>query len=393
MMKTEFLLIHLLIVCSLAYFSNKTVYSQTGLLKGVSDSSSLFESKDGGFKVDFPSKPAIEFIERDTSFGKNRIGTYTLVTPLGFHSVTHTDFPTVMDDKYDVNVRFDMMRDAQAKRMSARVMTDSEFYFGDHYGRSIVFESSAETITMRAFFAGPRLFVLMVGTKGKLTTQSQKLRQANQKRIDKFLNSFSITTIPTAKSNVVELPIDFKVSIADGKFYSEFFNVRINIPNQWVVLDREDSELLMELGKDAMKNSDPNLAERLNDKNARVLAMFSKTSLEKSDGSTLFSIIAERAPYPNFLPSAVADTYLKIYLDPHEKIIKSTSKIQFNGVDFVWIETFDPQTKVFHRLFFANRQGIAFEVSLTYQEQSDLLTMLKALESIKFGSEASPKQK
>lgn len=386
---TRFLLILPFIGCVLAIFSS-AVYSQTNVVSG---SSGQFESKEGGFKVGFPSKPVTEFIERDTSFGKNRIGTYSLATPLAFYSVTHTDFPTVMDDKYDVNLRFDMMRDAQAKRMSARVMTDSEFYFGDHYGRSIVFERSAETVTMRAFFAGPRLFVLMVGTKGKLTTQSQKLKQANQNRIDKFLNSFSITSLPVAKSSVVELPVDFKVSIVDGKFYSGFFNASINVPDQWVVFDREDSDLVMELGKDAMKNSNPGLAERLNDKTARVLAMFSKAELEKGGGGTLFSIIAERAPYPTFLPSAVADTYLKIYLDPHEKIIKTTSKIQFNGVEFAWIETFDPKTKLFQRLFFANRQGIAFEVSLTYTEQSDLRAMLKSLESIKFGTDSLPKQK
>lgn len=393
MMRTQmrFLILSLFVVTVSAIFGN-AVYSQISSSKGVSDSS-LFESKEGGFKAGFPSKPVTEFVERDTSFGKNRIGTYTLATPLGFYSVTHTDFPTVMDDKYDINVRFDMMRDVQAKRMSARVMTDSEFYFGDHYGRSIVFESSAETVTMRAFFAGPRLFVLMVGTRGKLSTQSQKLRQANQQRIDKFINSFSITSIPTAKSSAVGLPKDFKVSIVDGKFHSEFFKVKVNMPNQWVALAQEESELLMEMGKDALKTSDPKLAERLTDENARVLAMFSKTSQEEGGGGTLFSILAEKAPYPNFLPSAVADTYLKIYLEPQEKIIKSTSKIQFNGVDFVWIETFDPQTKTFHRLFFANRQGIAFEVSLTYQEQSDLRTMLKALESITFETETLPRQK
>lgn len=359
--------------------------------QSVSAKANLYESVAGEFKIGFPSKPKVDTIESNTSFGENKIVTYILPTAVAFYSVTHTDFPAVMDDKYDLNIRFDVMRDAQAKQFGARVVEDSELYFGSYYGRKNVYETPKETYSTRAFVVGPRLFVLIVGTKGRLSSQSDRLRQANQKRIDTFFDSFAVTNVPTAKTAPVELPADFGISVNAGKFQSQYFELSLQSPKGWIFLDRKHTELILDLGKEAIKDSNPAQAEYLTDKTYRVLAMFSKNSLEAGLADAFMTVLVERIPYPNFLPSAVTESYLKVYREPHEKIIYNPQTTRVKDLEFSWIETFDPQTKLYHRLFVTNRRGMAFEISMNYKSRTDLQTMLNSMETLSLNDTSRPK--
>ena len=106
-----------------------------------------WESEDGGFKVFFPGKPTVKTSEINSSFGKTSFTEVALGTSLANYSVAYLDFPTAITDKYDLDARFDLMRDGQVKRLSARVVEDSQLSFGGHYGRSNVFETEKETIS------------------------------------------------------------------------------------------------------------------------------------------------------------------------------------------------------------------------------------------------------
>ncbi len=343
-----------------------------------------YESKEGGFKVGFPSRPEVSTVEKESSFGKTPITVCALVTSMATYSVTYVDFPTVLTDKYDLNVRFDAMRDSQEKQLSGRVMTDSEYYFGTYYGRSNVIESAAVTISIRTFVVGPRMFILIVQTKGKLSTQSEKLRTANENRINKFFNSFLITKVSEPKTVAVELPSDFDVMADQGTFSSKFFDLSLSSPDGWVTFNRDNSEMILDLGKELVKGKEPELVERLTPQNARVLGVFSNGDAEKGVATSFFMIMAERAPYPNFLPSAVAKTYLTLYLDQPDKVTKPVSAIKFGGADFAWIETFDTKSNLYSRLFFSNRRGISLEFLMIYKDESDLKAMLKSMDSLKF---------
>jgi hypothetical protein len=293
-----------------------------------------------------------------------------------------------MDDRYDINSRFDLMRDSQARRINAVVMADSELEFGSYYGRLNVFESPTETLSMRSLFVGPRLFILIVGTKGRLSAQSPTLKAANRKRIDDFFNSFAITRVPEAKSVPVELPDDFGVSVTNGTFTSAFFGSRMSLPAGWTSLEKGDSDLLLEMGKDELKRTQPGLADHITEKTARVHAAFSRSQPSQGVPDAFMLVLAERAPYPNFLPSALASTYEKLYVDRNEQVTKPPSSVRINGIEFSMVETFNKGSKLHHRLFFANRNGIAFEVSMIYLRPDALPSMLAALETLRFGPES-----
>lgn len=344
----------------------------------------VFTSAEGGFQVGFPRRPQRTVVPIDSSFGKTEMVNYSLPTGLAHYGVAYLDFPTVMTDKYDLNVRFDAMRDAQVARMSGRVSSDVEVNFGSRYGRETVVEGESTSLSMRAIVAGPRLYVLMVETRGRLSTQSERLRNANIDRVKKFFDSFVITKETRPSEVRVDFPADFGVTVGNGVFTSDYFGATLTLPEGWIVIEDEDAETLFEVGKESLEKTDPKLASYITDENARLLAMIAKNDPSISSPEAVISILAERTPYPNFKARAVAETYIKLYLDPTETVVKEISTINIGGTEFAWFETFDSDGEVLARMFFANRKGIAFEVVFSYTDEKDLPAMMRSLNSLKF---------
>lgn len=345
-----------------------------------------YESKEGGFKIAFPARPTLTSTEIDSSYGKTSVNVHILPTSLAEYTVVHTDFPTAIKDKFDLDSRFDNMRDSQVKRLNGRLMEENEYYFGSNYGRSLVIETAVSTMTVRAVIVEQRLFVLSVLTRGKLSTQSATLRNANTARINKFLDSFEVTSIPKPLLVEASLPADFGVTVKDTVFASGFFDLSVRLPAGWTVLSSEDSDFLLELGKEGISRSRPKLAEWMTPENTRILLSASKTPLETGVNSAILIIAAEKVSYPNFLPMSVAQTYAKMFLDPGEKVVRQPTLQMIGGVEFAWLETYDQNDKLFQRMYFSNRKGIAFEFSLTYRDSADLGIMLQSLNSLKLGT-------
>lgn len=342
-----------------------------------------FESREGGFKVQFPGPPTHEFRDVDVSFGKARIHTFTRGTALGAYTVGYLDFPTAIKDKFDLDTRFDVMREAQVKRVNGRVMEENEHYHGTNYGRHLVIESEEITQTFRVIMVEQRLFTLTVITRGKLSRQTGALKASNEQRIKRFMDSFTVTQIPKPELTAIELPADFGVSIEKDLFRSSYFGVSMQLPKGWHILAAAESEVLLEIGKEEIGRRNRRLADHITSGNSRILATISKTPIEESVSPAMIVIGAEKAPYPNFLATAAAKTFVSAFLDRAEKVIKQPTSETIGGIPFSWAETYDSASKVKQRIYFANVKGVAFEVGLTYSDDADLGVMLKALETIR----------
>src|SRR4029079_6131411 len=83
--------------------ANIELFAQGTNRPPVARTTYTYSSTNGGFNIDFPSKPLVQTIEKETSFGKNPITTCVLQTGFADYSVTFLDFPTLMTDKYDLN--------------------------------------------------------------------------------------------------------------------------------------------------------------------------------------------------------------------------------------------------------------------------------------------------
>lgn len=342
------------------------------------------ESTEGGYRITFPAKPTNSVVPINAAFGKTTSTVDSLATSLAAYSVMYMDFPTVITDKLDLNTRFDQMRDGQEKRMAGRTMVDSEFYFGEHFGRETVIENDQTTLSMRVLIVGPRMFMIAVVTRGKLSTQSEILKKANSVRIQKFFESFEITKVVESKTKQVELPSDFGVSITNGKLSSMFFGLSVDMPVGWYVMNSEESAEYFELGKESMRRNHKQFADAISNENTRVLAMATNSTPEKAVSSASFAVLAERAVFPNFLPTAVAQSFKKVFLDKNETVVKDVTTTTISGVEFAWLEMLDNDTKLQKRIYFANRQGICFEIVFVYKDKADVAVLEQAFNTIRF---------
>ena len=345
---------------------------------------SKWESVEGAYKVAFPGKPTTTSSVFQSAFGPSNIYTTAVGTGLGHYTVVYFDFPTAITNKYDLDMRFTMMRDNQAKNLKARVMLDTEFMFGSHYGRANTYEFASGTASTRAVLVGPRMYLIQIITPGKISSMSAGVAAATKTRVDKFLDSFEVTKVLEAKTTEVALPDSFGVTATDASFRSSFFGISLTPPAGWKLSNQEDSELLMELGKDEIRKSDQRLAEHLTDENARVLAIYANTDLAKETPEAFIFLIAEKASFPNFRAEAVAKTYISLYLEKTEKVTQPPTVTKVGGREAAWIETFDSESGSHQRVYFLNLKGIAFQIALSYSKAERLPAMLKVVESVKF---------
>jgi hypothetical protein len=352
-------------------------------VQGPDGRSGKFHSLAGGFKIAFPGSPEESVSDINGAFGPTKFTSYLLETSLASYVVAFIDFPVSMKDKLDLNIRFDVMRDHDARRLKGRVTEDSEFHFGTNYGRSLVIESDAISLSQRFVAVEQRLFFLSVYTRGALSRQSNTLRNANLKRINDFLNSFEVTEIPKTTLAEVELPDDFGIRVVEGSFKSSFFGISAQTPSGWNVMNEEEAEFLNEMGKEAVSAQKPAFVDFFTPDRMRLLFGASKKPLSSALNTATFMIIAEKAPFPNFKPISVANTYIKLFLDKDDVVTVQPTEGKFGALDMAWIETQDKATKTKVRIYWANEKGLALEFVLTFTSDAELQEMLGALNSVK----------
>jgi hypothetical protein len=345
--------------------------------------------KTDGFQVTFPAKPTRTVSEIHTAFGKTNLVNYQLPTSLAFYGVNFLDFPAVVTDKAELDLRFAAMKAAILKDADNHLMSEKEISFGGSPGVEFVIENKDNTITTRGLIIQQRFFQLIVVTKGKFNKSTERIQNFNRKAVDRFINSFSVTEVPTALKSSVELPNDFGIKVENSVFASSFFGFSLKIPENWNLVEREQTDVL----KDLSGQNAGNLAEKskkaldLSFKNTEFLLMMTKSPMESAVNSSVFLVAAEKVSFPNFLPKAVAESFLKDTVSDNERILKTPNLIKIGGVDFAWVEIENIERKYKQRLYVANRKGIALEIFFIYQTEAELKTLLDSLHSIKFSDD------
>lgn len=345
-----------------------------------------FSSVEGGFSVNFPVKPKKSLKPMDTAFGKANMTTYEAATPSAFYSVNFVDFPTAIKDEDELNTRYDAGRNNILAKGGFNLIAEKIYNYKDYLGREFQLENAKFSLTTRVVVVEQRMFQLMVLTLGRMSKLPVKTKNVNQRLIDNFFNSFTVTILPDAKTQAVELPEDFGISIENSVFSSKFLGFSYEIPEGWTVLDDEQVDLIKEIGlQSAQTNRDyeDNSLEKAFEK-TKFLLMAIDQPIESGKGEAFLMIAAERVSFPNFLPSAVSASYIKTYLDPTEKVVKNTTMTKIGGVDFAWIETFDSKDNTRHRMYVANRKGIALEIFFNYKTDAQLQILMRSLNSLKF---------
>lgn len=342
--------------------------------------------KQDGFRINFPAKPTRNVSELPSAFGKANMVNYELGTAFAFYGINYVDFPTVATNEAELKIRFDAMKSALLAKGQNSLMSEKEIYFGEHLGAEYVFEGADFTATVRGLFVKQRFFQITVVTKGKNSKATQKVRNFNQQRVEQFFNSFAVTELPEALLEIVSLPADFGIKIQNSLFRSEFFGATVKLPENWFEISSEQVDVLKDIGQQNSVNAKSKGAKilELSMENTKILAFYTKSNPETSANEAVFAIAAERTSLPNFLPLAVAKSYIKYSLETDDRVTVQPSLLKINNVEFAWVETENPAKKMKQRFYVTNRKGIAFEVLLQYKNAQDLDAMLKSVLSVRF---------
>lgn len=342
-----------------------------------------------GFSIEFPSMPSRTIQQIETAFGKTNMVSYRLATGLGFYAVNFFDFPSVLTNEAELKVRLDAMKTALLKDPNDRLVSETEIFFGDHRGVEYVIEGKNTTLTMRGLFVKQRFFQLMIVTNGRMSRSTERVKNFNRKNIEKFINSFAVTKIPVPKTEAAELPSDFGVEIDKGIFTSRFFGFSIKLPENWRKVESEQTEILMDLSRQNAEESSAKFKNLLNFSldNTKILLFMTKEELATTTNNSVFVVAAERVSFPNFLPKAMTDSYLKTYLEADEKASKPSNLIKLGGAEFAWIEVDNTVANYKQRIYIANRKGIAFQILFIFQNETDLKQLLDSLQTVKFNDE------
>jgi hypothetical protein len=344
---------------------------------------SEFVSEEGGFKANFPAKPVKSVSMINAAFGKAEYTSLQHTSATAVYMVAYLDFPSVVNDQAELRVRFDAMKSAITGREGTRLIDEQEIFFGDYLGRDLVFEIGGVTLTMRLMVVEQRLFQIAVTTRGNISKSSETVKKYNKKLVDNFFNSFAVTKLPTPKTTAVELPEDFGVKIEDSNFRSEFFKFSLVLPKGWNISDQEETEYLKEVGAEETKAQLPKSADELDLSLKNTKFLLTMLKVDEKNPAVLI-IAAERVSFPNFLPSAMTDNYIKRFLEPNETLVTKTTMTKLGGIDFAWLETADSVENRKQRFYIANRKGIALQIHFTYRDPKDLEVLLKTLQSIRF---------
>jgi hypothetical protein len=370
----------------LLVFAPPALWAQKALPPPVVKARKLFEldSQEGGFRAKFPAAPQKTVKPIDTGFGKTDYTTYQHASLTALHMVAYLDYPTAMKDNTELGLLYDQMKDMLVlKQPSARVIEQREIVWGDYLGRDYVIEVNGLTITLRAMIIEQRLFQLMVSTRGLISKATESGKKYHHNLAEEFLNSFTVTKLPEPKKIAVELPSDFALKVDGDNFRSDFFKFSMKLPKGWTVLDAEEAEYLKELGLQSSREETPKVAKEMEFSLQKTSLLLTMTKISE-EYSSVFMVAAEKVSVPSFLPSAVTDNYIRRLLEPSEEVVTKTTLTKLGGVDFAWMETFDTKSKLKQRLYVANRDGIALQITFTYRSDAELQIVLKSMESIRF---------
>ena len=343
------------------------------------------DTSEHGFRAGFPSPPIKAVKQIDTAFGKTDMTTFSVGTALAHYSVTYFDFPAVITDEQELRLRYDMARTNLERSIDGRLMSEQDIYFGERFGREYVIEGKDATVTTRLFTAQQRVFQLTVVSKGVLSKLSEKSQVSTRSLVTKFFDSFAVTNVPPPALAAAELPSDPGVKVEDQTFTSTFLGMSMKLPKNWIVLDRGQTDLLVDVGAQEAASTKPQKAVAMDHslKNTKILVFATNKSIENDVATAYLSVSIERVGFPNFLPDAVINTFIAGTLDDDERVTKPASSTKLDGISFSWLEYEDP-TKLRSRFYIANRHGIALEILFSYRTDEELVQLMDSLGSIRF---------
>ncbi len=346
----------------------------------------IFDSAEGGFRLDFPFKPTRTIKTVKGAYGETpTVNFQALSEKVGF-ILAYTDLPSLLKEKVEIETQLDGVKLRFLNMKNSRLLKEEEINIGGNFAKEYIFETDEMTVFTRGTIARQRFFQISFMAQIELSKLSASEKKLVEDRAAAFLNSFAITKLPDFVDNTKNLPDDFGITVEETIFKSKYLKLEMELPENWYFIENWDSDSVTELLREEIDSSTPKAKEELDFsiKNTKILLLMSKEKIEAENKSALLTLAVEKMPFPNTLPEVMVKYYQEYSLGKNVKITKPISTSIFGGQKFAWIEYFNPEDKTTERFYAVNIDGLMFEVIVVYKSQADLKKMLASLGTIKF---------
>ena len=164
-----------------------------------------FNSKEGGFSILMPHKPARQNSPTSTDVGTVDIVIFTATTDGAFYGVIYSDFPSVPSNDVEINKRLDKGRDGGIAQAKGKLVSETRITLDGFLGREIKAKLDEGYLLARVYSVKQRVYqIIMAGNEADLASENAK----------RFFNSFKLVkeTPPADQPDWVEF------SSAEGGF-------------------------------------------------------------------------------------------------------------------------------------------------------------------------------
>jgi len=117
-----------------------------------------FESKEGKFKTNFPSKPQLSTAEGYQPSGKRPIYWFEVLTNHYFFAVNYSDYSGKSANENDLKKIYDFMEKQLVEIFGGKLISSNEITVNNLQGREIKLEKFDERQIVRHFIVGKRLY-------------------------------------------------------------------------------------------------------------------------------------------------------------------------------------------------------------------------------------------
>jgi hypothetical protein len=337
-----------------------------------------YVSAEGKFNVLFPAEPERAAKTIESGFGKQPLITYTSTFNKIVYVVGFLDFKTPINDESSLRKMYDSWQEGVVSVYPNGELEATDTTYENRPARELTYVADLITIKAKAFFSKGKLFQMM--TMHFVEGGDALLREVSVKN-EKFFDSLRLDTMPVVPTKNVSLVGE----IRNTSYRNNFFNFTLTLPENWLVINQEDTNLMREGTRD--RSSQQGRAEVSTSLNRTTfLFNLSRTEIGSTDNASIIGAAETVPPVKATLPQLATAISLNFVRSGYtlEGAIKYP---KVDGVGFAVINM--KKTSIYgavirQRLYITRAKGYLLEFVATYSKEDDIARFEEMMKTLKF---------
>lgn len=337
-----------------------------------------YVSAEGKFNVLFPAAPERTVKTVESGLGKHPLITYTASFNKVAYVVAYLDFKTPINDESTLRMMYDSWQSGVTSAFPNGELDEKDTVYENRPARELTYVADLITIKAKAFFSKGKLFQMM--TMHYVDGSDALLREVSVKN-EKFFDSLKLDTTPVVQTKNTSL----KGEIEGRTYRNGYFNFTLTLPDQWLVVNQEDTDLLSEGTKDrSTRQTRADVTTSMN--RTTFLFNISRNEIGSLDNASIIggaeSIPPVKATLQQFA-TAISLNFIRAGYNSNGAI----KYPKIDGVVFAVInlkKTSAFGMTMYQRLYVTRSRGYLLEFVATYTKDDDAEIFEEMMKTLKF---------